>query len=73
MHALARLRYEVMTVWCKWLGRRSHKAAMHWDRFLALLKRYPLSSLKIVDANDHPHLPATAGVAVLRRKDIAIA
>ena len=47
MHALARLRYEVMTVWCKWLGRRSHKAAMHWDRFLALLKRYPLPPPKL--------------------------
>ena len=47
MHALARLRYEVMTVWRRWLSRRSRTAGMNWDRFLALLKRYPLPPPKL--------------------------
>ena len=47
MHALARLRYEVMTVWRWWLSRRSRTAGMNWDRFLALLKRYPLPPPKL--------------------------
>ena len=40
--ALRRLRYEVARVWQKWLNRRSHRAAMPWERFQHLLDRYPL-------------------------------
>jgi RNA-directed DNA polymerase len=40
--ALRRLRYEVARVWQKWLNRRSHRAAMPWERFQQLLNRYPL-------------------------------
>ena len=40
--ALRRLRYEVARVWQKWLNRRSHRAAMPWERFQLLLRRYPL-------------------------------
>ena len=40
--ALRRLRYEVARVWQKWLNRRSHRAAMPWERFQKLLGRYPL-------------------------------
>lgn len=41
--ALERFHYEVRRVWHKWLHRRSQKARMWWDRFVALLDRYPLS------------------------------
>jgi hypothetical protein len=40
--ALRRLRYESARVWQKWLNRRSHRAAMPWERFQGLLQRYPL-------------------------------
>lgn len=40
--ALRRLRYEVARAWQKWLNRRSHRAAMSWERFQVLLSRYPL-------------------------------
>ena len=40
--ALRRLRYEVVRAWQKWLSRRSHRAAMPWERFQGLLQRYPL-------------------------------
>ncbi len=29
-------------IWRKWLGRRSQRAAIPWDKFLLILKRYPL-------------------------------
>lgn len=41
-HALRRLRDEVARGWQKWLSRRSHRAAMPWERFQGLLHRYPL-------------------------------
>jgi RNA-directed DNA polymerase len=40
--ALDRFAQEVRRVWRKWLDRRSQRARMNWDRFTALLKRYPL-------------------------------
>ena len=40
--ALRRLRRQVARIWCKWLGRRSHKARYSWDRFNQLLRRLPL-------------------------------
>jgi RNA-directed DNA polymerase len=40
--ALRRLRYEAARLWQKWLSRRSHRAAMPWERFHLLLQRYPL-------------------------------
>jgi len=39
--ALARFREEVQRIWQKWLGRRSQRG-MTWERFHALLGRYPL-------------------------------
>jgi len=32
----------VRRLWLKWLNRRSQKRHMNWERFAALLKRYPL-------------------------------
>ncbi|MBC8425145.1 group II intron reverse transcriptase/maturase [bacterium] len=39
--ALDRLRYQLRRTWRKWLGRRSHKARMDWEKFNRLLRRYP--------------------------------
>jgi group II intron reverse transcriptase/maturase len=32
----------VVRAWRQWLNRRSQRARMHWQRFTALLRRYPL-------------------------------
>jgi group II intron reverse transcriptase/maturase len=40
--ALRRFRFESIRAWRKWLGRRSQRARMSWDRMNALLRRYPL-------------------------------
>lgn len=46
--ALARLSYETMAIWRKWLSRRSQKAFVSWERMLRLLERYPLPPPRIV-------------------------
>jgi RNA-directed DNA polymerase len=48
--ALVRFRYEVCLVWRRWLGRRSDRDHMPWNRFLRLLKRYPLPPVKVVNS-----------------------
>ena len=35
-------RHAVRRIWCKWLGRRSRKAYMSWERFAHLDRRYSL-------------------------------
>ena len=40
--ALARFSYELVKAWWKWLNRRSQRASMTWEVFLAMLKRRPL-------------------------------
>lgn len=45
---LARYRREVECVWYKWLGRRSRKARMSWERFRELLQRYPLPPARAI-------------------------
>jgi group II intron reverse transcriptase/maturase len=40
--ALARFSYELVKVWWKWLNRRSQRASMTWQVYLAMLKRNPL-------------------------------
>ena len=47
-HALERYRYEVRRIWRKWLGRRSNRAGMTWERFQRLLLRYPLPPARVV-------------------------
>ena len=39
---LSRFHREVARTWRKWLGRRSQRACMTWEKFLRLLARYPL-------------------------------
>lgn len=46
--ALERFLHEMKRVWRKWLDRRSQRARMTWDRFLALCKRYPLPKPLVV-------------------------
>jgi len=46
--ALARFQHEVKRIWRKWLDRRSHKAAMTWERFSRLLLRYRLPPPRVV-------------------------
>ena len=54
--ALACFLFEVRKVWRKWLGRRSQKARMNWDRYARLLRRYPLPTPKIT----HSYLKGVA-------------
>jgi RNA-directed DNA polymerase len=46
--AIARFASAVRSTWRKWLDRRSQRARMDWDRFEALLKRYPLAPPRVV-------------------------
>ena len=39
--------YQVIRIWRKWLARRNRLRHMNWDRMNALLKRYPLPSVRI--------------------------
>ena len=47
-HALHRFRYETERVWRKWLGRRSWRGRMTWERFARLHNTYPLPPARIV-------------------------
>ena len=46
--ALHRFRYEIERLWRKWLGRRSHRGRMTWDRFARLRRTYPLPAARVV-------------------------
>ena len=46
--ALSRFRREVERAWRTWLNRRSHHAAVNWDRFPRILARYPLAPPRVV-------------------------
>ena len=46
--SLSQFRAGVIRIWRKWLGRRSQRGYLRWDRYRALLKRYPLPEVKIV-------------------------
>lgn len=46
--ALQCLRQQVHRVWRKWLGRRSQRGFIRWERFNALLERYPLPPPRVV-------------------------
>ena len=41
--AMNRFRQEVENRWRKWLNRRNNIRSMHWEKFCALLRRYPLA------------------------------
>lgn len=46
--ALSRFWHCVKRIWIKWLGRRSQKARMPWDKAQRLLDRYPLPLPRII-------------------------
>lgn len=46
--SLNRFRTQATRAWRTWLGRRSQKARLTWERFCRLLKRYPLPSARVV-------------------------
>jgi RNA-directed DNA polymerase len=52
--ALARFRWEIGSIWKKWLSRRSQKARLSWEKMARLMERFPLP-------------PPTAIHSVLRR------
>lgn len=41
--AMNRFRQEIENRWRKWLNRRNNIRSMHWQKFCALLRRYPLA------------------------------
>jgi len=45
---LEKLRWEVKSLWRKWLGRRNRSPAPNWEKFLAMLRVFPLDSARIV-------------------------
>ncbi len=45
---LSRLRWEVVKMWRKWLGRRNRSAAPNWEKFQAMLQVFPLEPARIV-------------------------
>ena len=49
--ALSRFRHCVRRVWIKWLGRRSQRARINWDKARRLLDRYKLPEPRIIKAH----------------------
>jgi group II intron reverse transcriptase/maturase len=45
--AINRFAYEVRRLWKKWLGRRSQRALMTWEKFHRLLRRYQLPPARL--------------------------
>lgn len=46
--SLGRYRTALTRIWKTWLGRRSQKAGMTWERFQAMLQRAPLPPIRVV-------------------------
>jgi RNA-directed DNA polymerase len=46
--ALRALRWQVYRIWHKWLSRRSQRGGLNWERFWALLLRFPLPRARVV-------------------------
>lgn len=46
--AIERYRARVLELWKKWLGRRSHRARMTWERFKKILERHPLPKARAI-------------------------
>ena len=45
--SINRFAYEVRRLWKKWLGRRSQRGRMNWEKFNRILRRYPLPPARI--------------------------
>ena len=46
--ALTRFFYEVGLRWRRWLNRRNNLRSMTWEKFLVILRRYPLAPVRTV-------------------------
>jgi len=46
--ALQAFRWQVHRIWRKWLSRRSQRGYLSWERFGALMKRFPLPRARVV-------------------------
>jgi group II intron reverse transcriptase/maturase len=46
--ALRAFRWQVLRIWRKWLSRRSQRGYLSWERFGALMKRFPLPRARVV-------------------------
>ena len=53
--AMNRFRQEVENRWRKWLNRRNNIRSMNWQKFCALLRRYPLAPGRAVRSKLLPH------------------
>jgi RNA-directed DNA polymerase len=51
MRSLSTFYYQIIKIWRKWLGRRSQRAAITWNRFHRIMQRQPLPQPRIV----HPY------------------
>ena len=45
---LENFRYYVKRIWKKWLGRRSQRGGMSWERFEKIYRHYPLPPAVVV-------------------------
>jgi group II intron reverse transcriptase/maturase len=48
LQALQAFRWQVYRIWRAWLSRRSQRGRLSWERFWALLKRFPLPRARVV-------------------------
>ena len=53
--ALKAVHYRVKKIWHKWLGRRSRKSYIPWEKFSQFLKRFPLTPPRIQHQYYHGH------------------
>lgn len=51
---ISRFADEVRRLWKKWLGRRSQRARMTWEKFHRLLERYPLPPARLPRRDGQP-------------------
>ena len=47
LKALKAVHHKVQVIWHKWLGRRSRKSYIPWEKFSQFLKRFPLTPPRI--------------------------
>jgi RNA-directed DNA polymerase len=48
---LQNFQYLTELAWFKWLGRRSQKATLSWEKYMAITSRYPLPPARIVHSS----------------------
>ena len=46
--ALQAFRWQVIRIWQRWMSRRSQRARINWEKYRALLERFPLPRARVV-------------------------